>query len=147
LKPVRKEKLAEALRRARRPSRAQLAALALPSATGTPTRSHIVASTRDGVVRVPVGDVVYFLATRKYTAVHHLYGDLLIEESLNSLEEGLGPEFMRVHRKALVQTRFIEKLEHGPGLQFQLRLRHASISLPVGRRRLAELRRLLAVES
>jgi two-component system response regulator AlgR len=145
LKPVRKEKLAEALARARRPSRAQLANLSLgePQPAG---RVSISASTREGIVRIPVTDVVYFLADQKYTRVHHLTGETLIEESLNSLEESLGPAFMRVHRKVLVQTRFIDKLERGPGLSLMLRMRHASQALPVGRRRIAELRRLLADE-
>lgn len=148
LKPIRKEKLAEALQRARRPSRALLAALGAGlSETAKGRRTHIVASSRDGIVRIPVAEVVYFLADRKYTTVHHLYGEVLIEDSLNLLEEDLGPDFMRVHRKALVQARFIDKLERGAGLQYQLRLRHASIALPVGRRRLAELRKLLAVET
>ena len=147
LKPVRKEKLAEALARARRPSRAQLANLS--SLMGEPqpgARVTISASTREGVVRIPVADVVYFLADQKYTLVHHLTGETLIEESLNSLEESLGAAFMRVHRAVLVQTRFIERLERGPGLSLTLRMRHATQPLPVGRRRIADLRRLLAKE-
>jgi two-component system response regulator AlgR len=131
------------LARARRPTRAQLASLATSIGQPLPGRSWITAHTRDGMVRIPVLDVVYFLADQKYTTVHHLHGEVLIEESLNSLEEELSPAFMRVHRKALVQTRFIERLERSAGLLYLLRLRHANIALPVGRRRLADLRRLL----
>jgi two-component system response regulator AlgR len=147
LKPVRKEKLSEALARARRPSRAQLETLVTTAGQAMPRRTWITATTRDGTVRVPVMDIVYFLADRKYTTVHHLHGEVLIEESLNSLEEDLAPAFMRVHRKALVQVRFIERIERGLGLQYQLKLRHADTLLPVGRRRLAELRRLLTDDS
>ena len=146
LKPVRKEKLVEALARARRPSRAQLETMVTTAGQQAPRRTWITATTREGTVRVSVMDIVYFLADQKYTTVHHLHGEVLIEESLNSLEEDLAPTFMRIHRKALVQVRVIERIERSLGLQYHLKLRHAETLLPIGRRRLAELRRLLNEE-
>lgn len=143
LKPIRKEKLAEALRRARQPKRAQLDALE-QLGQEQPTRSHILAHTRDGQVRIPISEVVYFMADQKYTTVHHLHGEVLIEESLTSLEQDLGSAFMRVHRKALAQVRFMQKLERDVEGHHNLRMRHADTLLPIGRRRLAELRRILS---
>ncbi len=149
LKPIRKDKLAEALIRARRPTRAQLLAVAQATqAQAEPgSRDFISALTREGRVRVPVSEVLYFLADQKYTTVHHLRGEFLIEQSLNSLEDGLGGDFLRIHRKVLVQTRFIEKLERGVGFEYQVRLRDVATPLPVSHRKLSEVRKLLAADS
>jgi two-component system response regulator AlgR len=142
LKPIKKEKLREALQRARRPSRAMLRVETADRAR--PKREFVLATTRDGLVRVPAEDIVYFLADQKYTTVHHLHGEVLIEESLKTLEQDFAPWFLRIHRKALVATRFIVSLERGKGEEHHfVRLRHATEPLPVSRRRLAEVRRHL----
>jgi two-component system response regulator AlgR len=144
LKPIRTEKLRDALQRVRKPTRAHK-----PSSTGIEAaplkRAFILATTRDGLIRVPTQDVVYFLADQKYTTVAHLHGEVLIEESLKTLEDDLQPQFLRVHRKALVNTRFIASLErdrHGEQIHW-LKMKHAAQQLPVSRRRLAEVRRFL----
>lgn len=144
LKPVRKEKLREALLHARKLSRAQIPALnAKPGER--PRRESVLATTRDGLTRVVAEDIVYFLADQKYTTVCHLHGELLIEESLKTLEDDFAPWFLRVHRKALVATRFIAALERGQidDSQHWLRMRHSPTLLPVSRRRLADVRRFL----
>jgi two-component system, LytTR family, response regulator AlgR len=142
LKPIKKEKLKEALQRARRPSRATLSVERTDAAR--PAREFVLATTRDGLVRVAAADIVYFLADQKYTTVHHLHGEVLIEESLKTLEQDFAPWFLRIHRKALVATRFILSLERGKGEEHHfVRLRHATEPLPVSRRRLAEVRRFL----
>lgn len=144
LKPVRKEKLREALQRARKLSRAQKPHVA-PKPGERPKREFVLATTREGLTRIPVDDIIYFLADQKYTTVCHLHGEVLIEESLKTLEEDFAPWFLRIHRKALVATRFIAGLERGKSedAQHWLRVRHAANLLPVSRRRLAEVRRFL----
>lgn len=141
LKPVGRRALAEALARARRPSRAQLRALAERAAGAAPRYIH--AHTRDGETRIPVDDVIYFQAEDKYTTVHHLHGTVLIDESLRTLEEALGEGFLRVHRKALVAKRFVRGLARA-GDGARLTLHHVDARVPVSRRRLVEVRKLLA---
>lgn len=144
LKPVKLEKLRDALQRVRKPTRAHKAK-PVEAAAGAPKREFVLATTRDGLVRVPVPDILYFLADHKYTTVGHLHGEVLIEESLKTLEADLIPLFLRVHRKALVNTRFIAGLErdrHGDQHHW-LKLKHVSEPLPVSRRRLAEVRRFM----
>jgi two-component system response regulator AlgR len=144
LKPVRKEKLREALQRARKLSRAQKpTAVAAPGER--PKREFITATTREGLIRIPAEDIIYFLADQKYTTVCHLHGEVLIEESLKTLEDDFAPWFLRIHRKALVATRFIAGLERSrtDETQHWLKVRHAPTQLPVSRRRLAEVRRFL----
>lgn len=146
LKPVRKEKLREALQRARRLSRAQKPAATVAPGQ-RPKREYVLATTREGVTRIPADDVIYFLADQKYTTVCHLHGEVLIEESLKTLEEDFAPWFLRIHRKALVATRFIIGLERSRNTedsQHWLRVRHSPNLLPVSRRRLAEVRRFIS---
>jgi two-component system response regulator AlgR len=74
-----------------------------------------------------------------------MHGEVLIEESLKTLEDDLQPQFLRIHRKALVNTNFIASLErdrHGEQHHW-LKMKHATQALPVSRRRLAEVRRFL----
>lgn len=141
LKPVRAERLAQTLARARRPSRAQLQAAAdgISAAGG---QGYIHGNTRAGLVRVPVCDIVYFYADHKYTTVHHLHGELLIGKSLRALERDMGEDFVRVHRNALVAKRYVQELKRdcpNAGLV----LRHAAEPVAVSRRRLAAVRALL----
>lgn len=147
LKPVKKDKLGEALKNMRRPSKAQLDVLQQNRADQTSGgRSHIIATTREGQRRIPVEDIIYFLADQKYTTVYHLQGEVLIEESLRHLENDFEPQFLRIHRKVLVNTAYIVGLERSDnqGLHgARLTLRHCDDKLPVSRRRLAEIRRLL----
>ena len=143
LKPIRREKLREALQRVRRLSRAQRSGN--PPVDGPrPEREFVLATTREGMVRVPAEDIIYFLADQKYTTVCHLHGEVLIEESLKSLEDDFKPWFLRIHRKALVATRFILSLERDDGEHHWLRVRHAETRLPVSRRRLADVRRFIS---
>lgn len=145
LKPIRQEKLKDALMRVRKPNRAQKPAVSAPIEGARPKREFVLATTRDGLVRVPVDDIVYFLADQKYTTVCHLHGEVLIEESLKTLEDDFAPWFLRIHRKALVATRFIAGLERDrEGEQHHwLKMKHAKEPLPVSRRRLAEVRRYM----
>lgn len=142
LKPVRRDDLAAALARARRPSRAQYAAMAGPPETNAPM-GHVSARTRDGIERVAFRDVLYFWADQKYTSVFHLHGELLIEQSLAALEQSLSDSFLRVHRKALVARAQITGLKYNNDGSACLILQHVDTPVPVARRRLAEVRALL----
>jgi len=136
LKPVRKEQLAASLARARRLTRPQLHKLA---AAGEVRRSHIAARRREGVRLIPIEEVQYFLADQKYTAVHHVNGEDLIEDSLRLLESEFGAAFVRIHRNALVGVRYLERIERTEGA-YLVRLRGCAAPLPVSRRMATELR-------
>lgn len=148
LKPVRPEKLKEALLRVRKPTRAHKPVAVAVEATGRPAREFVLATSRDGLARIPVDDILYFLADQKYTTVCHLHGEVLIEESLKTLEDDFAPWFLRVHRKALVATRFIASLDRDKQSDqlHWLRVKHSATPIPVSRRRLAEVRRFLTAQ-
>jgi two-component system response regulator AlgR len=145
VKPVRLEALADALQKAQRPNRVQLAALTRPS--GGPDaepRSHISARTRRGIELIPLEQVVYFIADHKYVTLRHEGGEVLLDEPLKALEEEFGERFVRIHRNALVARERIERLQRTPLGHFQLYLRGLDgEALTVSRRHVAGVRKLM----
>jgi len=138
LKPVRPEQLAAALTRAGRLTRVQLQRLA--AASDSERRTHIAARNREGVRLIPVEDVQYFFADQKYTTVKHLKGEDLIEDSLRLLEGEFGNAFVRIHRNALVGTRYLERIERQGDGQYCVHLRGCPAPLQVSRRMAGELK-------
>jgi len=138
LKPIRKEKLAAALLQAGRLTRPQLQRIA--AAAKAERRTHIAARHREGLRLIPLEEVQYFLAEQKYTTVRHLRGEDLIEDSLRALEEELAPDFVRIHRNALVAVRHLDRIERNADGQYFVRLRGSEASLAVSRRMAGELR-------
>jgi two-component system response regulator AlgR len=140
LKPVRPEKLREALERARRPTRAQLARIA-EGTTGPRTR--IAVRTRDELRLIPVESIVCFIAEQKYTTLRHAGGEELIEESLKALEEEFAGRFVRVHRNSLAAIAHVEGLERDADGHQVVRLRGGG-TLTVSRRLAADVARTLS---
>jgi two-component system, LytTR family, response regulator AlgR len=138
LKPVRQEQLGAALARAGRLTRAQLQALA--AAAGAARRTHIAARRREGLRLIPLEEVHYFLADQKYTTVHHLQGEDLIEDSLRLLESEFGGAFVRIHRNALVSVKYLDRIERGTDGQYLVHLRGCEAPLQVSRRMAGELK-------
>ena len=139
LKPIRREKLAAALAAAGRLTRPQLAQAAAV-ARFAPQRTHIAVKVRDTTKLVPTADVRCFVADQKYVTVRHAGGDDLIEESLKSLEEDLGAQFVRIHRNALVNVAHMAAIERDADGQYYVRLRERNERLAVSRRMASELR-------
>lgn len=138
LKPIRQERLAAALDGASRPTRAQLAAAAQ---TGGP-RTQLCAHLGGELHLVPVNEVLYLRAEHKYVTVRHRRGELLIEESLKSLEEEFGGRFLRIHRNALIAPDAVGGLRNEGGRQ-RVWFRDVDESLEVSRRHLPGVRQAL----
>ena len=141
LKPVRRERLAEALKHAARLSAPQLLKLAT-SDKPLAARQHVAVRVRDELKLIPVKDVRYFRADQKYVTVRHTRGEDLIDESLRALEDEFASDFVRAHRSLLVAVAHIEALERAAD-GYALRLRGEPEPLPVSRRQLAELKQRL----
>lgn len=140
MKPVRPERLAAALERAR----VFLAGRADTAREGAgPARTMLCARLRGSLRLIPVEDIHYLQAEEKYVVVHHARGEDLIEESLKSLEEEFGDRFLRIHRNCLVaRHELVELKRHATG-QVQAVLKHAHHPLEVSRRCVASLRQEL----
>ena len=139
LKPIRAEKLRAALAKAGRLTRPQLQQVA--SATrASPRRTHVGVRGRDGMKLIPVEEVLCFVADQKYTTVRHQGGEDLIDDSLRILEEEFSASFVRIHRNALVNTRYLERIARDASGQHFVHLRGLPEALEVSRRMAGDLK-------
>jgi two-component system response regulator AlgR len=142
LKPVRKERLDEALSAARRLTRVQLQELGR-NVSEREQRQHISARLGGELRLIPIADIRYLQAEHKYVTVRYGQGTVLIEESLKSLEEEFPAEFLRIHRNALVALRYLASLEKERGGGHRVKLRDVPESLEVSRRHLPNVRKVM----
>ncbi|MDF2490106.1 MAG: algR [Pseudomonas sp.] len=144
-KQAQPQHLRDALRKAERPNRMQLAALTRPAMeSGAGPRSHISARTRKGIELIPLPQVIYFIADHKYVTLRHETGEVLLDEPLKALEDEFGDRFVRIHRNALVARERIERLQRTPLGHFQLFLRGLEgDALTVSRRHVAGVRKMM----
>jgi two-component system response regulator AlgR len=141
LKPARRNRLAEALARAARPTRAQLASL---SPERPPeARTHLAVRVGGQLSLIPLDDIRCFCADQKYVAVHHGARTDLIDESLKALEVEFSKEFVRVHRGALVALKHVESVRKDDRGQLHVRLHGEADELAVSRRHTASFRQRL----
>jgi two-component system, LytTR family, response regulator AlgR len=143
LKPVRRERLVEALQRAARPTRPQLAAL---TGAGATRRQRIAARLGDALRLIAVDTIRYFQADQKYVTVHHQGGADLIDESLKDLAVEFREEFVRIHRSVLVALKHIVCLERDAQGKLCVRVEGVADPLTVSRRHAPELRRRIQQE-
>jgi len=141
LKPVRLRELKTALSAATRLSVAQQRALdELKSETATPL--YIRARVKGSLQLIPLEDIYYFLADQKYVSIAYKEGEVLIDDSLITIEQRY-PQLLRIHRNALVVTDYIAALEKDNEGRCHIRLRNCDRRLEVSRRHLPEVRRWL----
>ena len=133
VKPVRAERLATAVDRARRHL-----SMSEASVDGPLLRCTVGGKTR----LLPLADVIYFAAEDKYTTVVHENGTSVRSQSLKELERQHGDVLLRVHRGALVAKKRIRGLEAANGGHL-LQLEGTGDRVQVSRRKLPELRKLI----
>ena len=130
LKPVRAERLAQAIRR--------VCALRAP----IPSANRQFTIQEKGRVRmVPAASVLFLRAEQKYVTLRTADAEFLIESSLQSIEEDMPDLFIRVHRNALVLRSAIIGFERGQPTDgdgerdsWRVVLRGTDERLPVSRR-------------
>lgn len=143
LKPIKAEQLQDALAKAQKLNKVQLALVQPPAAEAKTTRTHISAKTRRGIELIPLEDVRYFVADHKYVTVYHRHGEHLLDETLKELEEEFAPRFIRIHRNALVSVRHIEAIERATEGQHQVRLADTEQRPIISRRHVSSVKELL----
>jgi DNA-binding LytR/AlgR family response regulator len=131
LKPVREERLAEAVRRV-------LEGSARPAAGG----DEQIPVERGGVTRfVKRSEVRYVEAHGDYARLHTATGSHLVRTPLSALEEDWGPAgFVRIHRSLLVSLAHIDEVRMEGGVCTVV---VGGTDLQVSRRHTRELRELL----
>ena len=140
-KPVRLERLQQALDKARRHLQAQRVAAA------EPTGDYLLIQERGRTERVPLGEVLYLKAELKYVTVCTAAKSHILDGALSELEAKYPAQFLRIHRNTLVARPAVRALErhHDPedGEGWAVRLHGIDELLPVSRRQLAAVRAAL----
>ncbi|MCP4695746.1 MAG: response regulator transcription factor [Gammaproteobacteria bacterium] len=139
LKPIRKERLKQALERAR----ALYTAPPAPPHKET-ARTHISTLIAGSLRLVPVSQIYYFSAEQKYTMLHWPQGEALLEESLTKLEKEFAGQFIRIHRSALAALVHIAGLEKSKDGRHYIHFRDIDNKLEVSRRHIPLVKEILA---
>jgi DNA-binding LytR/AlgR family response regulator len=104
--------------------------------------------TLDGrTILLPYTQILFIEAYEDYSFVHTASQKLLTSYRLKNLEDRLRPHrFFRVHRKYLVNLDQVTEIATLPGGNFMLRTAGKTrIELPIGRRRIGELKQILGL--
>ena len=133
LKPVRLERLREALQRAQR---------RLADTPHEPV-AYLHGRLRGEQVRIALDEVICLLAEEKYVVVQHRRGELLIEESLRQLEEAYPDQLIRLHRNCLVPPARLLGLKTLADGRVLARLDGTELNPEISRRNLPAVRKLL----
>lgn len=144
LKPVRRERLEQALAQAARLTNDALSDVGRRSGVSE-RRKHICARVQNELKLIPVNEVYYFVADQKYVSVVHRDGRDLIDDSLKSLEQEFTDRFVRIHRGALVAVDAIDALKKDDEGRTRVMLRDCADAdeLVVSRRHIADVKRRL----
>lgn len=138
MKPIRREYLQQALNRAKALHKEEVAILRGPN-----RRSHLSAVFNGKLQIVPVEKICFLRASQKYvTAVWH-QGELLLNDSLKSLEEEFNDQFIRIHRNTLVALKYVKELSKDEKGHPYITLQDLSVFLPVSRRHVGSVRKAL----
>jgi len=140
LKPIKQERLEQALLAARRLTRPQLQELRLQGDQNA-VRSHICVKIRGSLELIPVDDIRFFMADHKYVTLRTVGHEHLIEESLKSLEDEFGHLFTRIHRNALVADQYMLGLEKNNDGHCVVVIRDIDDRLEISRRHLPQVRK------
>jgi len=139
LKPIRKDRLHNALQKAQVFSRAKWEGIQqlLPT---TQLRSHLCVQVHGGLHLIPVKDIVFFQADQKYVTVKTVDKEYLLDEPLKALEDEFAGLFIRIHRNALVSLLHIEDLHKKLDGQLLIKCHGLEEQLAVSRRLAAKVR-------
>ncbi len=150
-KPVRRERLREALQRVlQRRAPALATAAGDDMAAGAPV---LVVSDRGRVIRLPLAELLLARAEQKYVTLVTVAHRYVVDEPLAEIEARLGEGVLRVHRSVLVARHAVRALAAAPegaeegadGWAVQVAgLPEDQAWVPVSRRQLAAVREALA---
>lgn len=151
LKPIARERLAEALSRARG-GRVPAAELARSVLAGVPAadRKSRKMTIRDGSSYVVFDDarIAAVVARDRYATVYVDGRELLSEQSLDRWTERLdGSRFVRVHRSAIVNFDFLRELRHEGDRKYVAILDGVTdVRVPISREKLDEVKSKLGID-
>lgn len=141
-KPVRLERLQQALQKVERAQRSRA------NSSAAAPQEVLLIQERGRTERVPLAEVLYFKAELKYVTVRTTSKTYILDGSLSELEDKYTPQFLRVHRNALVARRAVRALEKyddpEEGEGWAVRLQGIDELISVSRRQLTAVREAIA---
>lgn len=141
LKPIRKEKLEKTLQSAKILNRVQLQNI---QENESPAQeNYLSVRIHSGVRKIELKDIIYFQAEQKYVTVKCRTGEVLIEESLKSLEARFSDSFIRIHRNALISKQQLTAIRKDQQGRYLTELKDVDEKIEVSRRHVAEIRKFL----
>jgi two-component system response regulator AlgR len=135
VKPVRAERLEQALEKARR---------YLGDRQNELGEGFLRSTVAGKVMLIPVQRVICLLAEDKYTTVVHENGNTVIEDSLLELEHRFPERFFRIHRNALISRSHLRGVTRDTDGHARALLSGTDEQPEVSRRNVAALRKLLS---
>jgi two-component system response regulator AlgR len=147
VKPVRANRLADALKKARRHAdeavRLEKSALAI--------RQNLSCLERGRILLVAVAEIIFLKAEQKYVTARTAEREYLLEESLVHLESEFSERFLRIHRNCLVARAAVSGVERAADTvdaeaHWQVILDGAADRLPVSRRQWPQVKALLKLQ-
>lgn len=139
LKPLRLERLRQAVERARRRRRAAAPAAPEPS---RPAGEGFWVPARDGLIQVPLASVEWVEAAKDYVLLHTPTRSHILRATMASIEAGYPPPaLIRVHRSALVRPGAVQSLQGAATGRPTLILADA-VAVPVGPSYLPDVTRM-----
>jgi len=141
LKPIKRDRLANAISAAKRLTRAQIQRLRNDDTEDM--RNRICVKSRGALELVPIEEIIYFKADQKYVTLKTDDHEYLIEESLIALEQEFANRFVRIHRNALVSENHIAGLSKNENGHQCILLNDTDDALEISRRHLPAIRKKL----
>ena len=135
VKPVRAERLQQALEKAQRYLGVQ---------EDSEPDQYLRSTVGGKMLLTPIQRVICLLAEDKYTTVIHEKGKTIIEDSLTDLEKRFSDNFFRIHRNALISRKHLRGVSRGNDGHAQAVLSGTDCRPEVSRRNLAALRTFLS---
>lgn len=130
LKPIDAEAVGRALAKLRamglNPGQVTRAIEELIDSVGARYQTRLHCKEGDRTVLVKIGEVLYFQADNKYTAVHTANREFLIDTPLVDLERKLNPkDFVRIHRATLVNVSWVAEIRRSYDARMTVLLKDA----------------------
>ncbi len=141
LKPIRKERLKTAIERAAVVSQSTLSSLKETEGVSS-SRSHLSAMVQGKMQLIAIENIYCLKADQKYVTAAWPGGEILLDESLVSLETEFSNYFIRVHRNALVAINHIDSLRKTTEGQQVIKLSDMPIELSISRRHLQDIKKI-----
>ena len=139
VKPVRAERLKEALAKAGR----LISPAVLLEGKDRPENQFLRATVGGKTMLVELDEIICLVAEDKYTTVHLQGAKTVINDSLVDLEQRFPEKFMRIHRNSLVAPKFVRGMEKSTTGACLLQMAGIDFKPEVSRRKMSAIRKFI----